>query len=219
MAAIFPWFSLPSDKDPEVVNDSKVFTHNKVSNFVHSRDAGFVNNLITPDPKGPWIAGGACLAWYQNKPCATDIDLYFRNRKQLEKFEPEFRQAVSSYNGGIYNEIQSDNARTLVAEIDSRKFKVQLIWKEFFDSPKSVIDSFDITVCQIAWDGQQVYYTSSFVNDFAKRQLRFHNINHQSHKRLVKYMVYGYELDNESLKQLINSDKVDWDAKGNDHYA
>ena len=50
--------------------------------FVHEKDQ-LIQKLINCHKDGPWIAGGACLAWYQNTPTSSDIDVYFANEEQF----------------------------------------------------------------------------------------------------------------------------------------
>lgn len=179
--------------------------------FVANNDWFPVNNIICPDKEGPWIAGGACLAWYQNQPCTTDIDVYFANQAQYNWVEAEAKRYGSLV-------IETANAATYRIT-GTQNWTVQLIKKQFYAKLTDVIDRFDITVCQIGWDGKRVTVGKHFVHDVDNRLLRFNNITTQSHKRLVKYMCYGYTPVEGCIEQLVNHANIDWEAKGNDHYA
>ncbi len=181
--------------------------------FVNSADSAVVYKLIAPSSKGPWIAGGACLSWYNNRACSSDIDVYFKNQKQYD--------ATLEYitkNHQIYNKIDSNNAVTLTLQSGSL-FNVQLIKKTFYQSAQEIIDDFDISVCQIVWDGEKLTVGKYFVDDVAKKILRFVNLNPNSHKRMLKYICYGYEPESDTIEKLINSPLIDWKLMGSDHYA
>jgi hypothetical protein len=96
---------------------------------------------------------------------------------------------------------------------------VQLIRKNFYPTLEAVLDDFDITVCKIGYDGEQVITRSTFVDDVATRTLRFDTISPMSHKRLIKYMAYGYEPAPSVIADLIASENIDWETKGSDHYG
>lgn len=181
--------------------------------FVHKKDQ-LLLELINPNINGPWIAGGACLAWYQNKPCTTDIDVYFANEQQFSAVEQKFRNFKSSELIAT-----SKNALTFSVVHAVEKWTVQIIRKQFYPSLKAVISDFDITVCQIGWDGDKITVGKNFVHDVANRVLRFQNISPQSHKRLVKYMCYGFKPVDNCIEKLIQSNNIDWLSKGSDHYA
>ena len=181
--------------------------------FVHEKDQ-LIQGLINPNINGPWIAGGACLAWYQNKPCTTDIDVYFTNEKQFSAVEQNLRNFK-------FSELisTSKNALTFAITRSDEKWTIQIIRKQFYPSLKSVISDFDITVCQIGWDGNKITVGEHFVRDVADRVLRFDNFSPQSHKRLVKYMCYGYKPVDNCIEELIENINIDWHTKGSDHYA
>ena len=52
---------------------------------VHCNDMLSVLPLNCNLTQGPWIAGGAALSWYQNKPIGkSDIDVFCRTEKQYD---------------------------------------------------------------------------------------------------------------------------------------
>lgn len=181
--------------------------------FVHPADSAVVYKLIMPSSKGPWIAGGACLSWYNNRACASDIDVYFRNQKQ---YDASLDWIIKNHQ--IYNRIDSTNAVTLTLQAGTL-FNIQLIKKDFYQSAEDIINDFDISVCQIVWDGEKLIVGNNFVNDAAKKVLRFINFNPNSHKRLLKYICYGYEPAADTIEKLIHSPIIDWQLMGSDHYA
>ena len=187
--------------------------------FPHREDLCLLE-LLAPDTTGPWIAGGACLAWYQNLPCTTDIDVYFKSHQQFDRVYDFIVREQKMFN--VMDQHKTKNAITLALNsptLDRSLPKVQLINKQFFKSTEEIIDTFDITVCQIAWDGNKLTVGEHFVQDVAERNLRFSSFSPASHKRLLKYMCYGYEPVAGCIEELIESKDIDWETKGSDHYA
>lgn len=197
-------------------NVQKFQTVNSV--FVHTADAGLVNEFIAPSPEGPWIAGGACLSWFQNQQCSTDIDVYFKNAEQYRDTKDFFLTNLYKYGFSILTNFESENAYTINISDSARRFKVQFI-KKFCRSASDLLDNFDITVCQIAWDGKNIFIGKHFIEDLADKRLRFNIFSSSSHKRLVKYMCYGYLPDANTINALLASPSINWDIKGNDHYG
>jgi len=193
----------------------------KLCFFIHPDDQKIFNSLIFLDKKGPWVAGGACLSWFQNKSCSSDIDLYFKSEKQFDKTVQYFVKELANSNFVLVNTISTDNAITynIMCNATSNTIAIQFIKKNFFNTPQDVIESFDITVCQIAWDGNKLYVGDNFANDLATKTLRFNKFSPASHKRLVKYMCYGFIPHKGCIETLIQSPDIDWLTKGSDHYA
>ena len=53
---------------------------------VHFKDLEPVSVIQPNVTNGPWIAGGACLRWYQNLPVAdTDIDIFCSTPRQCQE--------------------------------------------------------------------------------------------------------------------------------------
>ena len=189
--------------------------------FVQVDDRPIVDTIFTCSIIQPYIAGGACLAWYQHQSVATDIDLYFYSPMQFERFKEDFERSKFFTHGCYTIKTNTNNALTYgVTDYDTGKnWAVQLIKKDWYSTVEDVLDKFDITVCKIGYDGKRVVTRSTFIDDVATRTLRFDNINPMSHKRLVKYMAYGYEPTLGEIERLVNDENIDWETKGTDHYA
>ena len=185
-------------------------------NFVHSNDLPVVEYLMKISAGGCYFAGGACLAWYQHCQTKSDIDVYFNDEKywqrtvQIIKNDSKFNPAMTH---------STVNAATFNMSYNCQAWKVQLIRKNFYQKIEHVIDDFDISVCKIAFDGNRVVMGPTFARDVANRVLRFDKISPQSHKRLIKYMCYGYRPLDNTIENLVNSLDIDWEATGTDHYA
>lgn len=157
---------------------------------VHFDDAEPVT-IIDPDiKKGPWIAGGACLRWYQGLPVGeNDIDIFCRSPKQVQ----EVIERIKSY-GRYSTKHESDNALTLsYHNKDSKYWTLQVIKRKHFNDMQEVIDNFDITVCQVGTDGNYWALGNNTAKDIRERNLRMNRpLQPDAAKRLLKYWTYGY---------------------------
>lgn len=159
---------------------------------VHEHDSE-PTTLIWPDMQnGPWIAGGACLRWYQGNPVGeSDIDVFCSNAKQAA----DLITKIKSY--GRYSvKFESENAVTLEyqsKESWKKRWTIQIITRRYFNSLQEVIDCFDISVCQIGTGGQEWLLGSDTARDIREKNLRMRvPLQSDAAKRLVKYWTYGY---------------------------
>lgn len=148
--------------------------------------------LIWPDLEhGPWIAGGACLRWYQGQPVSeNDIDIFCRSPKQAL----ELVEKLKSY-GRYSTKHESENATTLSYhnKAGTKYWTLQIIKRRYFNNIQEVIDNFDISVCQIGTGGQEWIMGPHTAKDIREKNLRMNKPLHpDASKRLVKYWTYGY---------------------------
>ena len=179
---------------------------------VHRDDQEPVNLILPHLKEGPWIAGGACLRWYQNQPVGeNDIDVFCSSAEQAQTVI----DYVKSY-GRYSTKFESENATTLgYWDNDNKKqWTIQVIKRRYFTSLKDVIDNFDITVCQIGTSGNDWLLADHTARDIRERNLRMRiPLQPDASKRLVKYWTYGYR----PVNGLLDAVKVNPVAK--QHYA
>ncbi len=155
------------------------------------RDDSEPLSIIWPDLKqGPWIAGGACLRWYQGQPVGeSDIDIFCSSQEQAQSIIDE----IKGY-GRYSTKYESDNATTLSyhGKDSSKTWTLQVIKRRYFTSLKEVIDNFDISVCQIGTAGNDWLLGSNTARDIRERNLRMNMpLQPDAAKRMVKYWTYG----------------------------
>ena len=180
-------------------------------------------NVINPDiDKGPWIAGGACLRWFQNIPVGehSDIDVFCKNEKQAEKLIDYIKHiGLSDYSHGhSHVVIKTDNACTFNINANNKNWKVQIITCKYFDTIKEVIDHFDISVCQVATTGNEWILGEMTVKDINSHSLRFNHITKQAPKRLIKYWTYGFNPVEGTIEAIQEFKDSSWDFAGADDY-
>lgn len=179
---------------------------------VHRDDQEPVNLILPHLKEGPWIAGGACLRWYQNQPVGeNDIDVFCSSAEQAQTVI----DYVKSY-GRYSTKFESENATTLGYwdKENKKQWTIQIIKRRYFTSLKDVIDNFDITVCQIGTAGNDWLLADHTARDIRERNLRMRiPLQPDAAKRLTKYWTYGYR----PVDGLLDAVKINPIAK--QHYA
>lgn len=168
-------------------------------------------SIIAPNnEKGPWIAGGAPLRWYQGLPVGeNDIDVFCANAKQAA----DVLEQIKAY-ARHYEKFKSDNAVTIEyhnKDNYSQKWTLQIITRRYFSSMQEVIDNFDITVCQLGTDGNSWTLGQFTARDIRERNLRMNiPLQPDALKRLVKYWTYGYRPVDGLLDAVQNNPVAKW---------
>jgi hypothetical protein len=187
---------------------SKIFGRiDKKLSVVHDKDKSLIKLLDLDIEQGPWLAGGAVLTWLSGHPVGdSDFDIFF---KDLRQFDEMFGRLMRNHASIIYT---SENALTLHLTIDDDLKRIQLIRKSYFDSAKDVIDHFDFTICQLVTDGYQVIGADhTFEHLKEKRIVSVGPAKRSVVKRIVKYVSYGYTVDQTLMQSILdNPDEYDW---------
>lgn len=163
-------------------------------------------NIIEPDlDDGPWIAGGA-VRWLKNGGrIHTDVDVFFKTETQYtqcnEKLQFYLKRHHSSNNAVTYYGLLSTQ-RTARGNLFYDR-PVQLIRRQFYLYVEDMLEDFDFDCCKLVTDGDIViahknWEDSTLIFD------PYHSNDRASRLpvRLVKYLSYGYKIDQESLKKL-----------------
>ncbi len=184
---------------------------------VHEQDREAVTVVGPSLERGPWIAGGACLRWYQGMPVGeNDIDVFCKDAVQAAKVIEQ----IKSF-GRYSTKYESDNATTLSygnAKGD-RRWTLQVITRRYFNSLKDVIDNFDITVCEIGTCGNEWELGAFTARDIREKNLRFKlPLQADAVKRLTKYWTYGYRPVEGTLDYIINNPTSKWEYAIDEDY-
>ena len=209
MSSILEDFFMSAISEPVSSNYSKAVD---IVEFptVHKDDSEPLT-LIWPDiERGPWIAGGACLRWYQGLPVGdSDIDVFCANAKQAA----DVIENIKSY--GRYSvKFESENAVTLSYHSKddySKSWTIQIITRRYFGSLEEVISNFDISVCEVGTAGNQWQLGPFTGRDIRERNLRFKiPLQPDAMKRLIKYWAYGYRPVEGTIESIQNNPNAKW---------
>lgn len=161
---------------------------------------------------GVWIAGGAVRRTFQCKKLESDFDFFFRDQEAMERFEGELIEL-----GGKLLSQNDKNKKYILpcdvvegsADPDAAfylpEMEIQLINFQFFESPEAVIDSFDFTICQFAFDGEHFYIGEFSLWDLARAKLVVHKITYgvASVRRMMKYANQGFTVCGGCINQVL----------------
>lgn len=205
---IYQTKSIDSSKEVTIVNFPMipVYDHEPLS-------------IIQPDfARGPWIAGGACLRWYQGQPVGeSDIDVFCINAHQAK----QVIERIKNY-GRFHVKFESDNAVTLDHNNKAdwnKRWTIQVITRRYFGSLQEVIDNFDITVCQIGTGGDQWILGENTARDIREKNLRFTEpLQADAMKRLTKYWTYGYRPVEGTIEAIQNNPNSRWEFNMEEDY-
>lgn len=146
----------------------------------------FINNCKFNLDNGPWIAGGSARRlYYNNMSNIVDIDIFFNNKNQYERF-------CSLIKGDPI--FTSDNANTYYIFVENKGYKIQLIIKNFYPSADDVINDFDFSISQYITDGKMFKtgkYTLLDEKDKVLRPLCMKNKT--IFPRMIKHLILGYK--------------------------
>lgn len=165
-------------------------------------------------PDGPWLAGGAVRRTLDRTPLDSDFDFFFKNEEQKNKFAEQLREE-----DGAFQVFENEfNATYLMpAQIIPHdevpewnkgvtpEAKIQLIHFRYYNSAEEVIDSFDFTLSQFAYDGENIYMADFAMWDVARRRLVPHKLTYAtaSVRRLLKYSAQGFTVCNGAIANIL----------------
>jgi hypothetical protein len=180
--------------------------------------------VIEPDfDRGPWIAGGACLRWYQGQPVGeNDIDVFCANAKQAA----DVIARIKSY-GRYTVKFESENAVTLQYRsehygncVGADQWIIQVITKRYYSSVREIVDNFDLSVCQLGTAGFDWTLGEHTARDIREKNLRMNiPLQPDAVKRLSKYWTYGYRPVPNLLDAIINNPTGKWEFNPSEDYS
>jgi hypothetical protein len=178
-------------------------------------------NIIKPDyEKGPWIAGGACLRWYQGLPVGeSDIDVFCASAIQAQQLV----EHIKSY-GRFHVKADTENAVTIEYSKKGGSFMdswvIQIITKRYYTSLKEIVDNFDVTVCQVGTTGDNWILGDYTARDIREKNLRMNiPLQPDAVKRLTKYWTYGYRPVPGLLEQIQTNPNGRWEFNPSEAYS
>jgi len=168
---------------------------------------------------GPWIAGGAVRRTVRGEKLDSDFDFFFASKEQEEKFTAD----LANMGARLLRKNDKNSLYILPSEIPEDmdgegvylpEMKIQLINFTYFESAEKVIDSFDFTLCQFAYDGASLYMSDFALWDAARKKLVPTRISFavSSLRRLMKYSRQGYTVCGGALanilQQVVNDPQI-----------
>lgn len=142
---------------------------------------------------------------------ATKKPLMDQLRDLIYKPTDESAPVAKPTIGTRKNLCSSDRAETYeIYSDEDGPHKIQLIKTRYHEDINELVNSFDISVCQIATDGSRWYVGENFIQDLNDRRLRITQYNQHSLKRMIKYWAYGFTPDDETIQRVIDNSTTKW---------
>lgn len=150
---------------------------------------------------GPWLAGGALRRTLLGLEPESDFDFFFQNAEQLENFRLKLE---ASGLVKVRETAHHFHYRGRVGEVGPER-DIQLIRFMFYTDTKSVIDSFDYTICMFAYDGDLLTVGDFSLWDLGRKRLAINRITYPvaTMRRLLKYTNQGFNACKGCLSQIL----------------
>lgn len=162
----------------------------------------YLIEVIPPlSENGPWIAGGSLLRTKLDLPMTTDIDIFFKDQKQLSEYKIKLK---SDYDGKKFTVVKDSvgtHASNVTIRYNQRDFLIQLVHKNYYDNACKVLDDFDLNICQLAYDGKHLYVAEGTIESIDQRSIGINVVSNAPHTmaRCMKYAKYGFNMSNSEI--------------------
>jgi len=210
-----------SDMHMYATNMKTFYERARATPFDESELGEIINMLglnLTKD--GPWICGGAVRRTLLGASIDSDIDIFSSSAEQLDAAvehllnvldDRNINHHTNSRNTSMVHEVVVKLPHQSSEKNDGIKsVKVQFI-KKYYPSVNDVLDSFDFTICQFGYDGENLFHGEYSLWDLGRRRLAVNRITRpvSSIRRLVKYSNQGFTFCNGTITSILASAGVD----------
>jgi hypothetical protein len=139
---------------------------------------------------GVWIAGGAIRKTILGEALNTDVDFFFGSSEILEKFKAE----IIDYGAELQHKTDHQETYVYNSSALEGEVKLQLVKIDYYKDVESLLNSFDFTICQFAYDGENLYCGKYSLWDLSRKRLAIHKITYAipSMRRIIKYSKQGF---------------------------
>lgn len=143
-----------------------------------------------------WVAGGCIRDLMRGNTNYHDVDLFFTCQSHWDKC----KLYLMSMGGSVVWE--SENGMKI--EIEDVTYDLVKI---MYDGPFKTIESFDFTVCMMAYDGHSLIIPEKAKSDLNDNKLRINKITHpiSTLKRSYRYAKKGFEVPNDTVLRMLNA--------------
>lgn len=137
-----------------------------------------------------WIAGGAALAGYTSKFTSKDVDIYCSDAEALLNDITEdfnfIKETPNAYLFTIFNK------------------PVEIIKIHQGTDIHKILDTFDLSITKIAWDGVDYIFGDGFEYSQENKICQLGRVTKPLHtlQRVIKYANRGYMLNDEGVLEL-----------------
>jgi hypothetical protein len=157
--------------------------------------------LIAPSPEGPWLVGGSVRRLLLGMDQDSDFDVAFPDAKMLEK-RSGYLQAL-----GFKVTRETDEHMQIEGMLENRKTVIQLLRVAYAPKPEGVLDTFDFTICQFAFDGTELVCGPYSLWDLGRKRLAIHRVTFAAStvRRFMKYSKQGFKFCQGTIVAVLES--------------
>lgn len=161
---------------------------------------------------GPWVAGGIGrrLIEGENEVGNSDIDMFSPNLAIHDWACQMIRNHKQNYKHPLFtmvSETKHPKSNKFELKIGDETIMFQLVKGSFYETAEQMFDSFDITACMIATDGESLIADEKATKALSDRVLVLHQQpTRPLAARLAKYCAYGFTPGPGVLKAMIGVD-------------
>lgn len=152
---------------------------------------------------GPWLAGGALRRTLLCQEPESDFDFFFKDAEQLLAFTQLLESA------GLQQVRETEHHLHFHGCVgdSALPIDVQCIRFAFYADAAAVVESFDFTICQFAFDGTTLTVGQYALWDLGRKRLAVHRITYpvSSMRRVLKYASQGFKACNGCLATLLRA--------------
>lgn len=180
--------------------------------FSETEFAKAVVRLPKLAPEGPWIAGGSVRRLVSRLPQDSDFDFFFHDEGQFEAFCENMKKLGATRENESDFNVTFDLAAAKAKPVGDDEFedggpalKVQAIRVAFFESLDNCLDSFDFSICQCGYDGNDLVFGPWTLFDIANKRLVPGTLTYgaSSLRRLIKYARQGFTICGGGLADML----------------
>lgn len=150
---------------------------------------------------GPWLGGGALRRTVLGEEPNSDFDFFFKDANQLAEFGRNIEGR------GFYKVRESEHHIEYRGNIGGTGMPrdIQCIRFAYYQNAEAVIDSFDFTICQFAFDGSKMTCGEFSLWDLGRKRLAVHKLTYpvSSMRRMLKYARQGFRACNGAIATIL----------------
>lgn len=166
-----------------------------------------IKHLPKPESGGPWIAGGSVWKSIERLPLKCDIDFFFASPQQFEVYQRIFQSVF--FRNHILSEKKTKYSITYDFHIYDAKTgfnrtqKIQFVNFKFWPNIETLLGDFDFTACQFGYDGKNLIFGDTSLNDVKNRQIVFGKIHDvvATAYHVKKYLDIGFSINDENVEK------------------
>lgn len=164
------------------------------------KELSYVASVIGATTNGPFLVGGSVRRFILGKPQDSDFDIGFASQSQLES------SAATLLERGAKQTIDTNFYRGFTIEIGEKTRVIQFL-KVAYGTAAEVIDSFDFTICQTAFDSESLIFGDYTLYDLGRKRLAIHKVTHAKStvRRLLKYGNQGFTVCNGCIDSILKA--------------